>query len=203
MKLKYYLRGVGTGMIVTTLILMIVFQIHKEDGNAVLEDYQSETVAQAEDAKEDMMAETETEEDTGLRTEENTESGVLPETKAEIETEASIEKATEIPKETEKVVSDKIESQGKEQVSSKPVVTDQKPTQKEQQQKVRIEVKRGEYSDVVCRKLQEKKVIDDAEKFNKFLMQKKYDDLILPGVYDIPLDSTYEEIAKLLMTKVE
>lgn len=203
MKLKYYLRGVGTGMIVTTLILMIVFQIHKEDGNAVLEDYQSETVAQAEDAKEDMMAETETEEDTGLRTEENTESGVLPETKAEIETEASIEKATEIPKETEKVVSDKTESPEKEQVSSKPVVTDQKPTQKEQQQKVRIEVKRGEYSDVVCRKLQEKKVIDDAEKFNKFLMQKKYDDLILPGVYDIPLDSTYEEIAKLLMTKVE
>ena len=200
MKLKYYLRGVGTGVIVTTLILMIVFQIHKEDGNGVLEDYQSETVAQAEDAKEDQIVETETE----IRTEASTESDV----QTERETESAIEKATEIQTETEKTEikkteTEKSEPEEKTKESSQPFVVDKQPAQKEELQKIRIEVRRGEYSDVVCRKLQEKKVIDDAEKFNKFLMQKKYDDLILPGVYDIPLDSTYEEIAKLLMTKVE
>ena len=30
MKLKYYLRGIGIGMIVTTIILMIAFAVHKE-----------------------------------------------------------------------------------------------------------------------------------------------------------------------------
>ena len=30
MKLKYYLRGIGIGMIVTTVILMIAFSVHRE-----------------------------------------------------------------------------------------------------------------------------------------------------------------------------
>ena len=30
MKLKYYLRGIGIGVIMTTLILMIAFAVHKE-----------------------------------------------------------------------------------------------------------------------------------------------------------------------------
>ena len=70
-------------------------------------------------------------------------------------------------------------------------------------EKVRFEVGGGEYSDVICKRLLQAGLIDDADAFNKFLIQKDYDNLILPGVYDIPKGATYEEIAALLTTKVE
>ena len=45
-------------------------------------------------------------------------------------------------------------------------------------------------------------LIDDAASFNKFLVEEDYDNYINPGVYDIPKNATYEEIAVLLTTKV-
>ena len=69
--------------------------------------------------------------------------------------------------------------------------------------KVRFEIGGGEYSDVICKKLQQANLIDSAEEFNKFLIANDYDNLILPGVYAIPKGATYEEIAKLLTTKIE
>ncbi len=56
---------------------------------------------------------------------------------------------------------------------------------------------------MICKKLQQANLIDSAEEFNKFLIANDYDNLILPGVYAIPKGATYEEIAKLLTTKIE
>ena len=81
--------------------------------------------------------------------------------------------------------------------------TEKKNTEKKNTEKVRFEIKGGEYSDTVCQKLKAAGLIDDAKAFNEFLVQKDYDNGILPGIYDIPKDATYEEIAALLTTKVE
>ena len=64
-----------------------------------------------------------------------------------------------------------------------------------------FEVKGGEYSDIVCRKLKEAGLIDDAASFNAFLVKKDYDNAILPGIYDIPKGATYEQIAAILTNK--
>ena len=66
---------------------------------------------------------------------------------------------------------------------------------------VHFEIKGGEYSDSICRRLQKDGLIDDAGAFNKYLIGKKYDNLILPGSYDIPKGATYDEIAALLTRK--
>ncbi len=71
------------------------------------------------------------------------------------------------------------------------------------QEKIRVEISGGQYSDVVCKKLEEAGLVDNAKAFNDFLVQKDYDNSILPGVYEIPKGATYEEIAVLLTTKVE
>ena len=79
----------------------------------------------------------------------------------------------------------------------------EEPNPADSSEKVRFVISGGEYSDVICRKLKEAGLIDDAEAYNKFLVEEDYDNYINPGVYDIPKNATYEEIAVLLTTKVE
>lgn len=181
MKLKYYLRGIGIGVIVTTLIFMISIAIHRNDieqQNTSLQEVNSKTVAEAASEKKE------------------TEVADVSNTQQETEKEPQVEteKETEVEMETE----NNTQTLTSEQEIQAPVTE-----AAAEPEKVRFEIGGGEYSDVTCRRLQEAGLIDDAAAFNKFLIQKDYDNLILPGVYDIPKDSTYEEIAALLTTKVE
>ena len=184
MKLKYYLRGLGIGVFFTTVIFMFVVSMHKNDApsqsNRVPET-ESKTVAQYENNTQKASSWETTETEQPLETEQPTETEST-QPKVEPETEP-----TEPTPETEKAEPPK-----------------QPETQEEKKaDKVRLEIKGGEYSDVVCRKLEMAGLVDNAAAFNKFLVDGDYDNAILPGVYDIPPGSTYEEIAVLLTTKVE
>lgn len=182
MKLKYYLRGMGIGIIITTIILMISISIHKKeyiktDEKAEVVSTESTTVA---DADKTDMQEKETELKAPVETESETEE--LP----HVETE--VVKSEILPEKEDVEVVD---------IEKKPDIPNAK------KEKVRFQISGGEYSDVVCQKLVDEGLVDDAQKFNKYLIEKDMDNFILPGVYEIPRDSTYEEIAKLLTTKVE
>lgn len=179
MKFKYYLRGIGIGIVVTTIIFMVLIAIHKNDEKqpGTLEnDMQSKTVASVE---EDTQTSPAPKEQSSQQKEETKKS-------TEKETEKETEK-TAVPKETESEKEEEKEEQTKDDL----------------QEKIRIEIGGGEFSDTVCRKLEAEGLIDDAKSFNEFLVEKDYDNSIMPGVYEIPKDSTYEEIAALLTTKVE
>lgn len=184
MKLKYYLRGIGIGVIVTTIIFMISISLHKnelEQQNTSLQDAGSKTIAEVSSEKKDQDVATETTEITEIQTAESetTENSTQTETFGQ---EMQPKTNAEPDPETQKTLSE---------------------TESNKTEKVRFKIGGGEYSDVTCNRLQEAGLIDDAEAFNKFLIQKDYDNLILPGVYDIPKGSTYDEIAELLITKVE
>lgn len=199
MKLKYYLRGTGIGIVVTTLIFMIAISTHKSDlgtQNPTASDTESKTVAEAgEEKQKDTLPESQ---DTQAVQPEETEhaDSKNEQPKADGSTEDGLVRTGENKTGT---------SQEPEEAPKAP---DQQPdTPKEPEvkkdEKIRIEISGGQYSDIVCQKLQEAGLIDDAKAFNEFLVQKDYDNSILPGVYDIPKDSTYEEIARLLTTKAE
>lgn len=210
MRLKYYLRGVGIGIVVTTIIFMISISLHKneiEPQNAAAENDKSTTVSEAEkNVKETEADGTETEEtDTGKTD--------LADTQASDKSDAdkpdadkSDEKKADGSKPDADSSEEKKPSEGtaKDDAASgqKPSDTDAKPKDKNTE-KVRFEIKGGEFSDTICQKLKTAGLIDDAKAFNDFLVQKDYDNGILPGVYDIPKGATYEEIAALLTTKVE
>lgn len=172
MKLKYYLRGIGIGVIVTTIIFMISISIHKNDKEQqemVVEDTEAKTVS------ENLVSDTQI-----------------------------VDKEKEEKKEPQKTVDEVVKSEEtkplKEEVKKEEI---KKEETEENQEKIRFQISGGEFSDVVCRKLEEEKLVDDALAFNKFLVEHNYDNFILPGVYDIPRGATYEEIAVLLTTKVE
>lgn len=203
MKLKYYLRGIGIGVVVTTLIFMVSIALHKNEVNPKTpeEDNKSATVAD--------MLETETESETESESteKENKSDPDTPEQKTtEVKKEETKGSETNLPEQkssetkpgdtnTDTPNKDDKDTAGTDKTSSDAVAADKG--------KVRFEIGGGEYSDAICRKLQQADLIDSAEEFNKFLIANKYDNLILPGVYAIPKDATYEEIAILLTTKIE
>lgn len=186
---------------ITTLILIIAFSIHKNDTVQQEEPKQeaaSKTVAEAQNSTQiPMDTETETEPATEQNNAEQTDTQKT--TEKQKENEKSVVSASTEEKESEEKASEQKTSETK---SSEEKISE-KNTPAAATEKVRFEVGGGEYSDVICKRLLQAGLIDDADAFNKFLIQKDYDNLILPGVYDIPKGATYEEIAALLTTKVE
>lgn len=206
MKLKYYLRGMGIGIMITTLILIIAFSIHKNDTVQQEEPKQeaaSKTVAEAQNSTQiPMDTETETEPATEQNNAEQTDTQKTTEKQKENETSV-VSASTEEKESEEKASEEKASEQKTSETKSSEEKISEKNTPAAATEKVRFEVGGGEYSDVICKRLLQAGLIDDADAFNKFLIKKDYDNLILPGVYDIPKGATYEEIAALLTTKVE
>ena len=201
MKLKYYLRGMGIGIMITTLILIIAFSIHKNDTVQQEEPKQeaaSKTVAEAQNSTQIPM-DTETETEPATEQNNTEQADTQKPTEKQKENETSVVSASTEEKESEEKASEQKTSETKASEEK----TSEKNTPAAATEKVRFEVGGGEYSDVICKRLLQAGLIDDADAFNKFLIQKDYDNLILPGVYDIPKGATYEEIAALLTTKVE
>lgn len=192
MKFKYYLRGIGIGVVVTTFIFMILISIHKNEermDSASKNNMESKTVAAAKDD-----------------TEKKAQSDATPSKQISKE-DKDVEKDTRPkentkPKEDAKPKADTGKDQNTE-TETQQTETEEDETENESSDKVRFEISGGEFSDVICRKLQEEGLISDAKEFNRFLIEKDYDNSILPGIYDIPRDATYEEIAVLLTSKVE
>ncbi len=196
MKLKYYLRGIGIGVVVTTIIFMISISIHKNDMESQkvpTQNSESKTVAEVQNSTQE-VSDTTAVEDT-------------QQTKETIAKNTETEETSEAKNANENTETENSEAKNSKTVKAaenKENISEEKPLASAAAgEKIRFEVGRGEYSDVICRKLAEAGLIDDADAFNKFLIQENYDNFILPGVYDIPKGSTYEEIAVLLTTKVE
>lgn len=183
MKLKYYLRGLGIGILVTTIILMIAFSGHKADIS------DEEIIARAK-ALGMVMTEQEKEDAIPKGTEDNlTES-----------TEQKPEKTTEQNQTTE-------QSQTTEQdkTTERNQTTEQGQTESTDQAKAEtqkeITVKAGDSSNTVADKLFQEGLVDDASAFNKYLVDNKVDSSIQPGTFTIPQGATYEEIGGLLTGK--
>lgn len=202
MRLKYYLRGIGIGIIGTTILFMILISIHRNDNAqgsdapAKLSDEGSKTVAQLQEGTQESLTEMESSEiDSPESTEPKEDTAAA---KAAQQNGAKPEDKPPVPQGNP---ADQALDNQEPAVQPEGTEAPVQPEEKEEE-KVRIEISGGQYSDVVCKKLQEAGLVDSAKDFNDYLVQKKYDNGILPGVYEIPKGATYEEIAVLLTTKI-
>ena len=199
MKLKYYLRGVGIGLIVATLILMIASALHSN------KDMSDEAIiARAEELGMVMKADAEKEDKKTLA---DLEDPNAEETDDKTLQEDAKENPTEDQTEDTKQEADNTKADQKQDTAEKSEKQTQKDTGSKEQQKVEVIEKvevtivPGEYSDKVSKKLLKAGLIDDAEIFNKYLAEKNYDNLIQPGNYEIPKGSDYDAIIKIITEK--
>jgi len=191
-KLKYYLRGLGIGIIVTTVLLMITFALHKpvmSDADVINRAKQLGMIMPEDEEPLQSTENTETTEATEVSetTEENTET---VQTETDTENPATTEElaATETPDQTDTVTTD-TEITGTENTDNGTI---------EGAAPYTLVVNRGDVCRVVCENLQANGIVDDAEAFRKFLAQKGFASSISVGSYTIPYGLDYEEIYQIL-----
>lgn len=59
----------------------------------------------------------------------------------------------------------------------------------------------GDSSNAVSQRLQEEGLVDNAEAFNKYMVDNNYANFVSPGTVTIPEGAGYEEIAGILTDK--
>lgn len=204
MRLKYYLRGIGVGVIVTTILFMILISVKQTDAPRQDSDGESKTIADFEnDAQYGEGTETG---QGGQPADAQQGEGQTDGASDSPQPESRPDDGSDSPQPESQPDDGSDSPQAENQPDGQQMENQPSDTQPEENQKVgkvRFIISGGEYSDVICQKLKEAGLIDDADAYNKFLVEENYDNFINPGVYDIPKNATYEEIAVLLTTKVE
>ena len=191
MKLKYYLRGLGIGILVTAVIMGVTQGSRKETlsdreireraaalgmvepGNSLADLEAAETPAATEipEAAETPAA---------------TEIPEAAETPAATETPEAAETpaATEAPAATETP-----------EVTARPT---QKPAEEEEGSSYTFVIQAGDSSYQVAYRLQQAGLVADARDFDNYLCSKGYDRKLKTGSYEIPETATEEEISEIL-----
>ena len=172
MKLKYYLRGLGIGVLVTTIILTIAHHAQRKMSDAdIIERAKELGMVMEEDT---LFDDSETKENQTTTQDSTTEQGTTqePTTKEPVTEEATT----------------------KEPVTEEP--TTQKPTGN--LKTVTFTVTDGMYSEAVTDILYKAGIITNKAEFNSFLEKNGYSRIIQNGKHTVNSSMSYEEIAKVI-----
>ena len=245
MRFKYYLRGIGLGIIFAVLIMIIAIHNHKDsflsdkeiiekakELGMVMSDNNSENISgtelkfgsesstteiykvdtetakapseSASSQKNDKTiskdSESEDAQSDGASTNKNLTDKT---TEDKNSTDKAADKTTEdknsTDKTTDKASEDKNSTDKTSEKSSEN--KDAKNNNSQTNDYVIIKVKQGDVCRTISEALQNLGLVDDAEDFRKYMGKKGYADRIHAGEYKIPRNSTYEEIAQILIKK--
>ena len=216
MKLKYYLRGLGIGILITTVILSLagigrknmtdeeVVKRAKELGmveSTLLSDLPDQTKAEEVSPTEPETSEPET----SLQPETSE-----PEAGPEPEEPDSTPETSAAPEETPMTPEETPAAPDETSVAPKetPVAPEETPVSPEDGnpdtpagETVTLVIGRGESSTTVSKNLKKAGIVEDAAAFDRFLCNNGYDKKIITGTYEIPYGASEEEIAKIITRK--
>ncbi len=215
MKLKYYLRGLGIGILVTTVILSLagigrknmtdeeVIKRAKELG--MVESTLLSDLADQAEADEVQPTEPETSEpETSQQPEETLPEETTPETAPEQENGTEQETAPAQENDTEKVTTPGQDNNTEPETTptpETPVSPEDGSSDTPAGETFTLVIGRGESSTTVSKNLKKAGIVEDAAAFDKFLCNNGYDKKIITGTYEILYGATEEEIAKIITRK--
>ena len=197
MKLKYYLRGLGIGILVTTVILSLAGVGRKNMTDEEVVKRAKELGMVESTQLSDLPDQTKTDEvrptEPGIslqpETSEPEESASTPETPEASEETTTTPETPAAPEET-------------------PVAPEETPVSPEDGnpdipagETVTLVIGRGESSTTVSKNLKKAGIVEDAAAFDRFLCNNGYDKKIITGTYEIPYGASEEEIAKIITRK--
>lgn len=200
MKLKYYLRGIGTGMIVTTLILAISFSLRKPEmtdeeirqraqelGMVMQDDSQATEAKKAQETEKTEQGTVAPPADTQAAGQEAppagtpiAEQGTLPQ-----------DAGTTAPVPEQPMQSDHASETPENGAPAVP--------SGETAGSLRFVVESGDVCRIVCEKLQQNGLIADAQAMRSHMSELGYANSIRAGVYEIPYGLTMEEVAQVII----
>lgn len=197
MKLRYYLRGVGTGILVTAIIMGIALG---GQNNFMTEEQIKEKAKELGMVEESLLSEVaeDVQDEQKNKSEETQELKEVQETNEALETNEAQE--TEEVQVTKEVQDTQEEIQPDEETMKEETIEDL-PIQEETAAPVMIEVVGGESSVSISKKLEAAGLITSAKEYDQYLCNQGYDKKIIVGKHEVPIDADYETIAKIITSK--
>lgn len=179
MKLKYYLRGLGIGIIITTIILMIANSGYTKE----LTD--EEIIARAERLGMVMK-----EEPLFPNSKQEKDSEVTTDTERINKSDSTFDaENSEIIENSEALEVEKKETEAIQETDSVVDVTEGF---------YHLVIPAGSMPRAICNELEENGVIESAESLRQYLGEVGYAKVIKVGEYDIPYGATNEEVYEIL-----
>lgn len=195
MKRKYYLRGIGIGIIFTAIVMSIAYN------TTIKNDISDDKVI--ERAKELGMVEANNETKIDELLASTTPSPTPTEAGEEVEPANEPEPTSEAePSATPTIAPEKQETELTPEVSDETDEdTDTSSNPDTIETKVVIEITEGMSSEGVAKLLKSKGIIEDAAAFNQYLVINKYTKDIRTGNYEIEPFLSYQKIADMIIFK--
>ena len=172
MKLRYYLRGLGVGILVTAVIMTVALSKKQPMTD-------DEVIKRA---KELGMIENTIIKDVATPKDDE-------EVKEEVKEESQEEIQEEIPEDIQEEVEETPEG-------TEPEV--EAETEMEAEAVVTVSVVSGDSSWSVAKRMEEIGLVDSAKEFDAFLCGNGYDKRISVGTYEISSNATWEDMAKII-----
>ena len=210
MKRKYYLRGLGTGILVTALILIIASgqkeTMTDEEVKARAKELgMVESTLLSDLANQTPAAEPETMADPAATAEPETTEKATPEPAAEPETtaEPTPEPTAEPEATAEPTPEPTVEPETTAEPTPEPTVepeTTAEPTTEPatEQESILITIRSGESSVSVSKALEEAGLVASAQEYDRYLCENGYDKKIRSGEHRIPVGADDAEIAAII-----
>ena len=222
MKLRYFLRGLGTGIIFSAVLMSLYGTMNNKMSDEEIRKAALKLgMVEKQDALDVVLGlsgSEKPESTTGGAVDSEKESTPKPSEDVEATEEVTTEPVTEKPTNSPDVIGDILSStsgvsktdleQAKKteepvalptrKPTKKPVVTKKPEVKKESTTYVSMEIKSGMWSDEISRKLAELELVDNAEAFDKYLSENGYESNIKVGSYRIPVGATYQQIAEII-----
>ena len=178
MKVKYFLRGLGIGILVTTLLLFA--GARKNVQESMTDEQIMQRAKQLGMLRKDEVSD--------FKMDQN-----LDNMKETINASPS-------PEPTKKAEVSEKENQEKAEPSVSPAKKPEakKEKKKEDVQTISIKIEPGMVSQSIARYLYQKNVISSAADFNTYMQEHNVTDKLRAGEFEIPIDATYEEIVEII-----
>ncbi len=197
MKFKYFLRGLGVGIIFASVICIVAFQSadsRQLSDKEVIERAKELGMVEKEDSVKDMFVQKESE--TEVQSSEKKLSTQEQKKEPSTEKKTTEEKVTEDSTEKKTIEKNTTEEKTTEATTEKKT-TEERTTETTTEKKttVTITIKGGMSSYPVCQMLQELCLIKDATDFDDYLIKNGYANRISVGTHTLRIGMSYEEIA--------
>lgn len=181
MKLKYYLRGLGIGILVTAAILTIVYHTKGSMSDSQIKKRAAQLGMVMASTEEDTLFAQTTQADTTIE-----ETGTI-----------SVEETTTVVETTEAVTEAPTEKPTEKPTEAPTEAPTEKPTEPAAAKAV-LTISPGMYSESVSAELARLGIITNQKEFNSYLVNNGYAERIQTGDFKVKADMSYDEIARII-----
>lgn len=201
MRLKYYLRGLGLGIIFAVFIMMVGYHNHGSSmsDSEIIEKAKALGMVETEDSsgmKNDKKTDNKTDEKSDKKTDTSEPDTTIADTSVAGDTQTG----------TDNTDADNIAGAADADTTapSDVAATDSAASdaaQPQQNTTFTVTVGSGDTCRMIAERLQAAGIIDDAEKFRAYMGQKGVDQFIADGSHEIPYGASYDDIINILTQK--